>query len=235
MAAAVRSARRRTVLIVIAVLIGGLGFGAGVLVLIRPSAPATAPAPSPAPSAAAPATPAGIELADGCLGGPDPFGAILPAQTAAPFTDEGAAAFARTFARWSVTYPGDPNVTQVAQQVVADGSLFAQDVVEGAAAQGSTLQSLGYTASRVLPDQGAYRIPNAHASDRVFSGLTVDLILYRGLTRADGRTDEMKMFTTFLMEQEGGHWVISGTAPSVYADPFAPLPSAPWTPFDGAC
>ena len=171
-------------------------------------------------------------LADGCLGGPDPFAAILPAQNGATHDLNGAAAFARTFGRWSVTYPIDPQAPQVLSTIVAEGNPFEGAALGGLNELARNLQAQGYTEAKTIADQGSYRISPTSTDERA----DLDLILYRQLTRADGRVEEMKMALTILLERSGtGPWFVSGTLPPLSADPFAPSATAPWLPFEGAC
>jgi hypothetical protein len=234
--------RRRIALIVIgavvvlvAVALVAILTGRGDEPAATPSTPSTQPslpsvATSSGPSSTSPA--ADGQLADGCLGGPDPFAAILPAQTAATHDDLGAAAFARTFGRWSVTYPIDPDAPQVLGAIVTSGNPFQQSALDSLNQLARELQAQGYTESRVLADQGAYRISPVSTDTSV----SLDLILYRQLTRSDGRTEEMRMATTILLERDtSGSWYISGTLPPLGADPFAPSPNAPWLSYEGAC
>ena len=83
-----------------------------------PQASATTSAPS---GSSATDTAAAARTANGCLGGQDPFQAVLAAQQAATPDQVGAAEFALTFARWTVTYPIDPNAQAVLTQVAAPG------------------------------------------------------------------------------------------------------------------
>ena len=62
-----------------------------------------------------------MRTANGCLGGPDPYQAVLAAQQGATPDQVGAAEFALTFARWTVAYPIDPNAAAVLAQVAAPG------------------------------------------------------------------------------------------------------------------
>jgi hypothetical protein len=208
----------------------------------QPETSSTPPIPvTPTPSmttSAAPTSPSGTTtapvavLADGCLGGPDPFAAILPAQNAATPDTTGAAAFARTFGRWSITYPIDPAAPQVLDTIVFPGSNFATAALEGLNELARNLQAQGYTESKTVADQGSYRISPISTDTRV----SLDLIMYRQLTRADGRVEEMKMAITIILERdEDGPWFISGSLPPLGADPFAPSPAAPWLPYKGAC
>lgn len=207
----------------------------------QPDTVSTPPPVTTAPSvttSTAPASSGGTSigqvagLADGCLGGPDPFAAILPAQNAATHDIPGAAAFARTFGRWSITYPIDPAAPQVLAAVVAEGNPFETAALDGLNELARNLQAQGYTESKTVADQGAYRIQPGSSDTSV----SLDLILYRQLTRSDGRVEEMKMAITILLERTGaGPWFISGTLPPLGDDPFAPSETVPWLPFHGAC
>lgn len=171
-------------------------------------------------------------LADGCLGGPDPFAAILPAQNGATHDFNGAAAFARTFGRWSVAYPIDPAAPQVLAAIVPPGNAFRTAALDGLNQLARNLQSQGYTQSKTIADQGAYRIQPGSTD----TSMSLDLILYRQLTRSDGRVEEMKMAITIILERPAtGPWFISGTLPPLGSDPFAASPTVPWLPFQGAC
>ena len=83
-------------------------------------------APVSSNSVANSADPVTGNLADGCLGGSDPFTAVLAAQKAATPDNLGAAAFARTVARWSASYPSDPNAATVLAKLQAPNSGFAK-------------------------------------------------------------------------------------------------------------
>ena len=66
---------------------------------------------------------ADTETPDGCLGGPDPYTAILPAQAAAKLDAAGAAGFARAAVRYLlVAYPRPTDYDVVLPQVFVDPS-----------------------------------------------------------------------------------------------------------------
>ena len=201
-----------------------------------PTSPTTPPPPTSTPASANTSdtisTSAGDQLADGCLGGPDPFEAILPAQASATHDDLGAAALARTFGRWSATYPIDPNAAHVLSTIVTPGNPYQQSALDSMNQLARQLQSQGYTEGRVLADQSTYRISPTSTDNHV----DLDLVLARQLTRSDGRTEEMKMAISILLDRAtDGPWTISGTLPPVGQDPFAASPNAPWMSFEGAC
>ena len=201
-------------------------------IIAAPTASTAEPSPSAASSAGSSFVPDPNAPADGCLGGPDPFAAILPAQNGATHDINGAAAFARTFGRWSVTYPIDPAAPEVLAAVVAEGNPFETSALDGLNQLARNLQSQGYTQAKTIPDQGAYRIQPGSSDTSV----SMDLILYRQLTRSDGRVEEMKMAITILLERSAdGPWFISGTLPPLGSDPFAPSDTVPWLPYQGAC
>lgn len=202
-------------------------------IVAAPPSVTSGPASSAAATTAASSfVPDPTALADGCLGGPDPFAAILPAQNGATHDINGAAAFARTFGRWSVTYPIDPAAPQVLAAVVAEGNPFESSALDALNQLARNLQSQGYTQAKTIADQGSYRIQPGSSDTSV----SMDLILYRQLTRSDGRVEEMKMAITILLERtESGPWFISGTLPPLGSDPFAPSETVPWLPYQGAC
>ena len=237
------AARRRRRAVTAALLAGLVLIVAIVVVLIvttrhldsatpAPTSPLSTIATTAAPSTDQQGADGSTVLADGCLGGPDPFTAIVPAQHAATHDTLGAAALARAFGRWSVTYPIDPAAPQVLAAIVTPGNPFEGSALESLNQLARTLQAQGYTESRVLPDQSSYRIQPGSTDTSV----TLDLLLYRQLTRSDGRTEEMRMAITVLLERtEDGPWFISGTLPPLGSDPFAPSTAAPWLTFQRAC
>lgn len=201
------------------------------------AAPATATAASQAPTAGptgptstSPAsTPNG---ANGCLGGADPFTAILPAQQAASLDDAGAAAFARTIARWLITYPSDPNAAAVLDKIVAPGSeAFRANVLDDQAKNARDFAAQGYIQGRTVADAGSYRLTGYTTT----SHASVDVIIQRQLTRSDGRVDTVKMINTFVLDAYDGHWSLAGTMQPLGNDPWADSPSNPWQSYAGAC
>lgn len=208
----------------------------------------TVPAPPPVtttstpPQASAPtsAEPTGSSAADtgaaartanGCLGGQDPFQAVLAAQQAATPDQVGAAEFALTFARWTVTYPIDPNAQAVLTQVAAPG--YQPVALDGLNQYASTLTADGYTSASTIPEAAdQYRIMS---TNRELTSVTLDLTVYRQSTKATGEVETVKGFTTLLMDLVDGHWKVSGSLPARSSDPFAPDAGAPWIPFVGTC
>src|SRR6478609_8990492 len=85
----------------------------------------TVAAPPPASSVEVSASPDAIgedtTNPDGCLGGPDPYTAILPAQDAATLDVAGAAGFARAAVRYMlIAYPRPTDYATVIPQVYVD-------------------------------------------------------------------------------------------------------------------
>lgn len=204
-----------------------------------PIATTTAPTvmSSTAPPSSTPVTTDGTpapsgELADGCLGGPDPFTALQGARQSATPNIAGAAALARTYGRWSVTYPIDPQATQSLASVVGpDTGTFLTQTVDSLNELARKLQSSGYTEAKALPDEAAYRVQLGGTDKSV----VLDQIISRQLTRSDGRVEQTKIAMTILLERNENGWAITGTLPPLSTDPFAPSVNAPWLFYEGLC
>jgi hypothetical protein len=189
----------------------------------------------PEPTTNTAATTAGaagqVRPANGCLGGPDPYQAVLPAQLAATPDQVGAAEFALTFARWTVTYPIDPNAPTVLAQVAAPG--YQQLALDGLDQYGRTLSAAGYTSAGTTPGAAnQYRIQSTNQDQ---TSITLDLIVNRESTTANGQVDAVQGYTTLLLDLVDGRWQIHGTLPAIGSDPFAPDAGAPWIPYVGTC
>ena len=169
--------------------------------------------------------------ANGCLGGPDPYEAVLPAQLAATPDQVGAAEFALTFARWTVAYPIDPNAPAVLAQVAAPS--FQAPALEGLDQYGRTLSAAGYTSAGATPGgANQYRTRGVNHEQ---TSVTLDLIVYRQSTTSTGQVDAVRGFTTLTLDLVEGHWQILGSLPAMDSDPFAPRSDAPWVPYVGTC
>jgi hypothetical protein len=173
-------------------------------------------------------------VANGCLGGPDPYQAVVPAQQGATPDQVGAAEFALTFARWTIAYPVDPNAAAVLAQVAAPG--YQPVALQGLDQYAATLTAGGYTAARSTPGaEDAYRIQSGEQGldpDHV----SMDLIVHRQATKPDGTVEQVRGYTTILLDADDTkHWQITGTLPPVGSDPFAPDAGAPWIPYVGVC
>lgn len=245
-----RRRRRRNVLVVSAAVVLGLIVGLIVVAVARHKSTGGQATPSPVvsstPSSAVSSAPAVASsvpnsvdsvsgsLADGCLGGSDPFAAILAAQKAATIDANGAAAFARTVARWSASYPGDPNATTVLAKLQAPGSDFAAAALIQSNKAAAALQAQGYVSGKVLPNLGQYRVVNAvfggvAGSDQ---GANVQIQIYRELTNTAGATSQMELTTELVLSVTNGVWTVVGSSPNQQDTSAAAIP---WQPFSGAC
>jgi hypothetical protein len=185
-------------------------------------------APSGSSAAAAGAA---ARTANGCLGGQDPFQAVLAAQQAATPDQIGAAEFALTFARWTVTYPIDPNASAVLSQVAAPG--YQPAALAALNQYASTLTAGGYTSAGTTPggaDQ--YRI---RGTNRDQTSVTIDMIVYRQATKATGAVETVQGYTTLVLDLTDGRWQIVGSLPAIGSDPTAPRADAPWVPYVETC
>ena len=186
---------------------------------------------APAPTTNSAATAGQVRPANGCLGGPDPYQAVLPAHQAATPDQVGAAEFALTFARWTVSYPIDPNAPAVLAQV-ADPR-YAQLALQGLDQYGRTLSASGYTSAGATPGgANQYRIMSTNQDQ---TSVTMDLIVYRESTKTSGQVDAVQGFTTLTLDLVDGHWQVFGSPPALGGDPFAPRSDAPWIPYVGTC
>ena len=183
-----------------------------------------------------PATPTTVSAgqtrtANGCLGGPDPYQAVIPAQQAATPDQVGAAEFALTFARWTVAYPIDPNAPEVLAQVAAPG--YQAVALDGLDQYGRTLSAAGYTSAGTTPGAAnQYRIQSTNQDQ---TSMTLDLIVNRQSTTSTGQVDTVKGFTTLLLDLVDGQWQIHGTLPARSSDPIAPDAGAPWIAYAETC
>lgn len=251
-----RSSRRaRVILIVAAAVVIGILAGLIVVGLLRnkgtagpattspaTSAPASVAAPSSPPpppvsvslsSGSVPnsADPVTGNLADGCLGGANSFTAVLAAQKAATPDDLGAAAFARTVARWSAAYPSDPNAATVLAKIQAPGTVFAQAALAKTKKADEDLQAQGYVSARVLPNLGQYRVINSVTTGGQ-PGATVQVQLYRELTNTTNQTSQSKLTTELVLRLVDGAWTVVGSPPTQST---ASTSAIPWQSYSGAC
>jgi len=176
---------------------------------------------------------AAVRTANGCLGGQDPFQAVLAAQQGATPDQVGAAELALTYARWTVTYPIDPNAEAVLSQVAAPGY---QPVALAALDQyASTLTAGGYTSAGTTPGAAnQYRIRSGEEGLDP-THVLLDMIVYRQSEKATGDVQTVRGFTSLSLELVNGHWQVLGSLPAMDSDPFAPRADAPWIPYVGTC
>ena len=200
--------------------------------------PVTAASTPPQASASAAPTgpsatdaPAAVRTANGCLGGQDPFQAVLDAQQAATPDLVGAAELALTFARWTVTYPIDPNASAVLSQVAAPG--YQPAALAALNQYASTLTAGGYTSAGTTPGAAdQYRI---RGTNRDQTSVTIDMIVYRQATKATGAVETVQGYTTLVLDLTDGRWQIVGSLPAIGSDPTAPRADAPWVPYVETC
>src|SRR6476646_8768216 len=110
-------------LVVVSAFILGRGGRTETPVAAAPTVTVAAPPPSSSVAVSASPGAGGEDTAnpDGCLGGPDPYTAILPAQAAATLDVAGAAGFARAAVRHLlVQYPRPADYDTVIPQVFVD-------------------------------------------------------------------------------------------------------------------
>jgi hypothetical protein len=197
----------------------------------------TASTPPPASTTAAPTEPSGTDAgasartANGCLGGQDPFQAVLAAEQAATPDHVGAAELALTFARWTVTYPIDTNAGTVADRVTEPSyRAKTQDSLQQYA---QTMLSGGYTSAGTTPGAAdQYRVRGTNQDQ---TSVTLDLIVYRQADKSTGEVETVQGFTNMTLDLVDGHWQVLGTLPAIGSDPFAPRADAPWVPYVGTC
>lgn len=248
------SRRARVILIVAAAVVVGILAGLVLVGLLRNKGtagqattnPATsAPASVAAPSSPPPPPPVSVSsglvpnsadpvtgnLADGCLGGANSFTAVLAAQKAATPDNLGAAAFARTVARWSAAYPSDPNAAAVLAKIQAPGTVFAQAALAKTKRADADLQAQGYVSARVLPNLGQYRVINSVTTGGQ-PGATVQVQLYRELTNTTNQTSQSKLTTELVLRLVNGAWTVVGSPPTQST---APTTAIPWQSYSGAC
>ena len=195
------------------------------------STPPQASAPEAPPGSSATDAGAAARTANGCLGGQDPFQAVLAAQQAATPDQVGAAEFALTFARWTVTYPIDPNAQAALTQVAAPG--YQPVALAGLNQYASTLTAGGYTSASTTPGAAdQYRVVSTNQDH---TSISLDLIVYRESTKATGEVETVQGFTTLVLDLVDGHWQVFGSPPALSGDPFEPRADAPWIPYVGTC
>lgn len=245
----VRNRRGRTILIVAAAVVVGLLAGLIVVGIARhkstggQATPTTAltAAPSSAPASSAVGSPAvstpnsvdGVSgsLADGCLGGANAFTAVLAAQKAATPDNNGAAAFARTVARWAASYPSDPNTAAVLAKLQAPGTAFAEVALLQTQKADADLQSQGYVSGQVMPNLGQYRVVNGVTGGGQ-PGATVQVQMYRELTNTSGQTSQTELTTELVLRLVNNVWTVVGSPPNPEE---VPTTAVPWLSFDRAC
>lgn len=242
----------RTALIVVAAVVVGLVVGLIVAGLTRGHQEATTSPPPlasipvagstavmPSTVSSSPATSNAVDnvsgsLADGCLGGADPFAAVLAAQKAAEPSDKGAAGFARTVARWAATYPSDPSMKEVLEKIQAPGSAFAKTALLQTQNADDALRSQGYSSAQVSPGLGQYRVLSGVTAGVSGSDVraVIQVQLYRSLTNGSGQAAQSTLTTELVLRFVANSWKVVGSPPN-QEDPSST--TIAWQSYAGAC
>ena len=180
--------------------------GVAIYFALRPApAPVTAPpAPSLTPTPTSPTISATVSgapttLADGCLGGTDPTKAILIAHEDAPLTQEGAAAFLATLARWQGQVPHDPAEYQQTGKLIWAPSLPAA---------GRKMPSPASTGTAWISTENArYRITQVSGLD-----LTIEAVFPQTISE-NGANSEVQQVGQFTLTGISGHWTLKALGP----------------------
>jgi hypothetical protein len=199
--------------------------------------PINVPTPSPQTIVVAPPTPAegSTAAADGCLGGPDPFAAILPAQAAASMDQDGAAAFALAYLRYVGQFPADPSIDAVLPLVTTAG--FHAEIAP-------KFEQLTNAATAAGAEVGTFEfrlVPGAPTQYRVVGGdpggesVSLNVAFTREFRSVDGTSARETKVSTVIVDAVDGHWVVAANVAPELADPFAPVAGAPWVSYAGVC
>jgi hypothetical protein len=173
----------------------------------------TPPTPPPGGSGASVPAPDLAGQPDGCLGGADPYTAILPAQQQATLDAAGAVGFARSAFRYLVkSYPRPADAQAVVPQVFVNPAPWLATLAKPEAAPQPP--PAGTTTQYVRASETTYRVTTAGQT----ADVTVDLILE--LDYPDGTNSQVRLTQRFLLQAVGGHWMIAD-APAT-----DPLPAA---------
>lgn len=171
--------------------------------------------------------------ADGCLGGSDPYTAVLTAQQEATIDDEGAAAFARAVARWALAYPSDPNRSEVLTTLEAPNSFWAK-AAEQAGNSDDRLSAAGYESSRIEPASQYRMVAEVNVDKTPPRRGSVQVKLTRVLVKADGSEDSADFKVELILEENPeGLWAVVGSTPEGLMTPESP--TTVWMPFAGGC
>jgi len=191
----------------------------------------TVAAPPPASSVVVSASPGAVgedtPNPDGCLGGPDPYTAILPAQDAATLDVAGAAGFARAAVRYLLSaYPRPSDYAVVLPQVFVDPSgPLAQAADPKPAAQPPPA---GTTTKFVRPAESTYVA--TVLGDRA----DVTVSVYMQLDYPDGSAPNVvRLSQRLLLQAVDGHWRILD--PPGATDPMPPVGTGGVRYFPGGC
>lgn len=233
------SHRRRRVVYIACGAVALLLAVAGAFLIGRNGSPqSTDPIPPPAVSVAPPPIAAGTVPTltdnpvvtpttgtgpDGCLGGPDPYTAILPAQAAAALDVNGAAAFARSAFRYMAkAYPRPSDYSVVIPQVFVDPAPWLANLDKPATSPAPE----GTTTAFVRPNETSYTATMTGDN----ADVTVNLFIQ--LDYPDGQTSQVVVTQRFLLTIQGGRWMIAETPPT---DALPPAGTGGSLYFVGAC
>lgn len=177
----------------------------------------------PPPVAAAPATvtvaapggefqyaPSDIPVAgqpDGCLGGADPYTAVLPAQQAATLDEAGAASFARAAVRYLLKpYPAPDDFETVLPALFTDPAGPLEAARHPQAAQEPPPD--GTTTKYVRPAETTYVA--SVLGDRA----DVTVAVYLELDYPGDTFNQVRLTQRLLMQAVDGHWKITAAPPT---------------------
>ncbi len=207
-----------------------LGRGGRTETPVAASPTVTVAAPLPASSVVVSGAPSAVgedtANPDGCLGGPDPYTAIVPAQAAATLDAVGAAGFARAAVRYLlVQYPRPADYATVIPQVYVDpGPPLARMANPQQAPQEAPE---GTTSKYVRPAETTYQV--TVLGDR--ADVTVSVFLE--LDSPDGSVlDTVRLTQRLLLQVVDSHWRIAD-APAT--DPAPPVGTAGFRYYPGGC
>lgn len=191
-------------LIVVSAFILGRGGRSETPVAAAPTVTVAAPPPASSVEVSASPGAVGEDTAnpDGCLGGPDPYTAILPAQAAATLDVAGAAGFARAAMRYlAAQYPQPSDWETVLPQVFVDptGPLAAAANPQQAAQP----PPAGTTTRYSRPAETTYMASVVGDQADVTVAVFMDFIAPDGTV-----TDTVRLSQRMLMVAVDGHWKI---------------------------
>ena len=205
-----------------------IGRGGRIETPVAASPTVTVAAPPPAPSVSLSGAPGAVgedtANPDGCLGGPDPYTAVLPAQAAATLDLAGAAGFARAAVRYlMVQYPAPADYDTVIPQLFVDPAPILAAPTRAAAAPPPAGTTTKYVRVAETTYQGA--VVGEHAD--------VTVSVYLELDYPDGTAPNVVRLTQrLLMVAVDGHWMIT-EAPAT--DPMPAVGTGGVRYFPGGC
>ena len=190
-----------------------------------PTAPSAELSASPSPGSVG----EGTRNPDGCLGGPNPYTAILPAQAAATLDATGAAGFARAAVRYLlVQYPRPADYATVIPQVYVDpGPPLSRIANPQQGQQAQQPAPEGTTSKYVRPAETTYQV--TVVGDQ--ADVTVSVFLE--LDYPDGTPpNTVRLTQRLLLKVVGTHWRILD-APAT--DPAPPVGTGGFRYYPGGC